>query len=61
MGIESLEGKGPRPLDPYIRILWAAKRGQGITLSADEVWHMSLDDAIATAASCRASEQPENQ
>lgn len=45
-----LNGKGPRPADPYVRIVWASERGLGCTLSADEVGRMSIDDAIATRA-----------
>ena len=31
---------------PYHRIMDNAKNGLGVVLSADEVWHMSHDDAI---------------
>jgi hypothetical protein len=44
------EGKGRRPADPYLRIVWASKRGQGCTLSPEECHMMALDDAIATVA-----------
>lgn len=47
---ESLRGKGKRPEDPYVRIIWASMRGHGITLSAKEVFALSFDDAIATVA-----------
>ncbi|CAM3519556.1 hypothetical protein G6L26_007570 [Agrobacterium radiobacter] len=46
----SLEGKGPRPSNPYVRILWAMQRGVGITLSAKECHDMGYDDAIETVA-----------
>lgn len=46
----SLDGKGPRPSDPYVRIVWAMKRGVGITLSAQECHDMAFDDAIETVA-----------
>lgn len=46
----ALEGKGPRPADPYVRIIWAMKRGTGCTLSAKECHDMSFDDAIETVA-----------
>ncbi|SFI15063.1 hypothetical protein [Albimonas pacifica] len=36
--------------DPYNRIMRAAKAGKGVRLSADEVWDLHLDDAIATRA-----------
>lgn len=34
----------------YQRILSAAKRGDGVRLSADEVFELSRDDAIETRA-----------
>lgn len=37
-------------LDPYNRIMEAAKKGCGVHLSADEVWYLHLDDAIQTHA-----------
>lgn len=37
-------------IDPYKRIMLAAKKGVGVHLNADEVWNLSQDDAIATAA-----------
>lgn len=36
---------------PYQRIVRNARLGRGVTLTADEVAEMSLDDAIATRAS----------
>jgi len=36
--------------DAYVRIMRAAEKGKGVVLSADEVWLMHLDDAIATHA-----------
>jgi len=50
MKARSLEGKGARPEDPYVRIMWASKKNVGITLSAEEVHDLSFDDAIATVA-----------
>lgn len=47
---KSLEGKGPRPSDPYVRIVWAMMRGTGCTLSAKECHDMRFDDAIETVA-----------
>lgn len=38
------------PLSPWQKITRAAKRGRGIRLSADEVWRLSMDDAISTVA-----------
>lgn len=46
----SLEGKGPRPSDPYVRIVWAMRRGVGIKLSAKECHDMAFDNAIETVA-----------
>lgn len=43
-------GAGPRPDCPYQRIVWAAKRGQGCTIAAEEAWLMSFDDAISARA-----------
>jgi hypothetical protein len=57
--MSALEGKGRRPTNPYVRIMWAAHRGQGITLSADEVYLMSFDDAISTVASNVATDAPD--
>ena len=37
-------------MDPYNRIMRAAKRDRGVRLTADEVWALHLDDAIATRA-----------
>lgn len=37
--------------DIYIAIMVAAAKGQGVHLSADEVFDLSNDDAIATRAS----------
>lgn len=43
--------------DPYIRIVYAARRGEGVRLSADEVHTMGrMDDAIQTYAMNRAEE-----
>jgi hypothetical protein len=39
------------PRNVYIAIMKAAKRGAGLRLTADECHALSLDDAIATAAS----------
>lgn len=36
--------------DPYVRIMVAAMHGRGVHLSADEVWDLKMDDAIATNA-----------
>lgn len=36
--------------DPWIRIMVAAAHGKGLHLTADEVFALSLDDAIATCA-----------
>ena len=36
--------------DIYIAIMRAAARGEGLRLSADECFALSLDDAIATRA-----------
>lgn len=37
-------------LNPYLRIMRAAKAGKGVRLSASEVECMSYDDAIVTLA-----------
>jgi hypothetical protein len=37
-------------LNPYIRIMRAAKAGKGVRLTAEEVRFMSLDSAIETVA-----------
>lgn len=37
-------------MDPYIRIVEAAKKNKGVRLTAREVFVMSLDDAIFTRA-----------
>lgn len=37
-------------LTPHQRIMRAAKAGKGVRLSADEVFALSLDDAISSAA-----------
>ena len=37
-------------MTPYQRIMLAAKRGTGVRLTADEVWQMSNDTAIADRA-----------
>lgn len=37
--------------DVYIAIMRAAARGQGLHLTADEVFGLSLDDAVETRAS----------
>lgn len=37
--------------NPYIRIIEAAKRGVGVRLTAEEVFYLSQDEAIQTAAS----------
>lgn len=37
-------------LNPYIRIIEAAKRGVGVKLTADEVYWMACDDAISQVA-----------
>lgn len=39
-----------KKLSPYQRIMKAVKSGCGVRLSKDEVFQMSLDDAIATVA-----------
>jgi hypothetical protein len=44
-------GAGSRPSNPWEAIMWAAARGQGLRLTAEDVWTLSGDDAIATAAS----------
>lgn len=38
-------------LDPYQKIMRAAKRGTGLRLTAGEVFALSCDDAIEQAAS----------
>jgi hypothetical protein len=35
---------------PWQRIMIAANKGVGLRLSAEDVWELSLDDAIATKA-----------
>ena len=45
-----LAGKGKRPIDPYQRIIWAAKRGTGCTLSAEECHDMRFDAMIENRA-----------
>lgn len=37
-------------VNPYLRIMRAAAKGKGVKLSAEEVWHLSHDSAIATVA-----------
>jgi len=37
-------------LDPWQKIMRAAKRETGLRLTADEVWRLSCDDAIREAA-----------
>lgn len=37
-------------LNPYLRIMRAAKRGEGVRLSPQEVYFMSFDSAIAQVA-----------
>lgn len=51
------EGKGPRPADPYQRIIWAAKRGVGCNLSAEECRDMFFDNMISTRAYVQAGMQ----
>lgn len=46
----SLEGKGRRPETPYTRIIWAAQRGHGCTLSFEECREMQFDDALVQVA-----------
>ena len=45
-----LEGEGPRPTNPHVAIVWAARRGQGLHLTFDEVWELRMDGAIETRA-----------
>lgn len=47
-------------LDPWQKIMRAAKRGTGLKLSADEVLRLSYDDAIATTAQGGRENSPEN-
>ena len=42
--------KGKPRRRPHQRIMDAARRGAGLRLTADEVWELSQDDAIARAA-----------
>lgn len=37
-------------LNAYVRILQAAEKGRGVTLSASDVLYMAQDDAIVTLA-----------
>lgn len=37
-------------LNPYIRIVRAAKKGVGVRLTPEEVGYMAFDDAIVTVA-----------
>lgn len=39
-----------KKLSPYQRIMQNAKKGKGVVLSADEVFALSMDNAIATVA-----------
>lgn len=39
-------GQGPRPQNPHVAIMWAARRGQGLHLRPDEVFLLSQDGAI---------------
>lgn len=55
-------------LSPQQRIMRAAKLGVGLRLSADDVWRLSRDEALATLASNddearteRETEKQENQ
>lgn len=34
----------------YQRIIRNAQLGKGVVLSADEVWHLAMDDSISAAA-----------
>lgn len=36
--------------DVYVALMIAAKRGKGLKLTADEVFDLSLDDAISARA-----------
>lgn len=45
-------------LNPYIRIMRAAKAGRGVRLSAREVHFLSFDSAIETAAANTSSGLP---
>lgn len=38
-------------LNPWQKIIRAAKRGTGLRLTFDEVWQLGMDDAIQQAAS----------
>lgn len=37
-------------LNPYIRIVEAAKEGKGVVLTREEVFYLAQDDAIANVA-----------
>lgn len=39
-----------RKLTPWQRIMRASERGTGLRLSAEDVWRLSMDDAIHTRA-----------
>lgn len=45
-------------LTPYQKIMRAAKLGRGVRLTADEVFEMSMDDAISTCA--LGDDEPDN-
>lgn len=53
-GAAIVEDGPPHPwektLSPWERIVRAGKRGEGLRLSADEVWALRMDDAIVTTA-----------
>lgn len=47
---DPMRGQGPRPKNPHVAIVWAAKRGSGLTLTFDEVWGLFQDAAIVDRA-----------
>lgn len=58
IGRHKLEKRSRRQREPYIAIMHAAALGRGISLTADEVATLSMDDAIEThAANCLAVEE----
>ena len=43
-------GGGKRPINPYLRIMWAAARGVGASFTASEIEMMSLNVDVANRA-----------
>jgi hypothetical protein len=50
-----------KTLSPWERIVRAGKRGTGLTLSPDEAWALSVDDAIHSRAEQDTEERKEKE